>query len=97
MNLQSTTKPKRAYRKHKHLVDFKKLKDELNYREETKIIAKEEKDQKWIDEKLVEKYTAKGEYDWQPLYFIKTHGVTISTARKIYMQLQALKKKRFKI
>jgi predicted DNA-binding protein YlxM (UPF0122 family) len=47
----------------------------------------------WLDEKLVSKYASKGEYDWLPLYFIQRYNVTHLTAKQIYLQLQALKRK----
>lgn len=53
----------------------------------------EEQLEKWIDEKLVSKYAAKGEYDWLSVYFIQRYNVTHLTAKRIYLQLQALKRK----
>jgi len=71
---------------------FAFLLEEKELEEQSKETVKEQFE-KWIDEKLVSKYAAKGEYDWLPVFFIKNHYVTHSTAKRIYLQLQALKRK----
>ena len=40
---------------------------------------------------LVTKYAAKGEYDWLPLYFTRTHQVSHLIAKQVSVQLKQLK------
>ena len=53
-----------------------------------------EETNKWLDEKLVSKYTAAGNYNLTPLYFIKTYNVTSSTAKSICARLKKIGEKR---